>query len=88
MAIAGTLLWLASGCAQPAALDPEPPHFSRPRRAWVPQELDRDVVECARQAGEAVRERPDLDAMTEDAARLALREATVTCMHRYGWTER
>ena len=80
---------LAAGCAPgPVPIDPEPPRFARARRAWAPEELDRDIVACARAGREAALARDDLLTAHVTVLIRAQREATIACMAERRWVAR
>jgi hypothetical protein len=82
---AAALLALAA-CATPAAPVPEEPPllFTRPR-AWTPEQLNQDVVDCVDSAEAAVLGEPGLAGRPPGTARALLRERTVACMDQRGW---
>jgi len=82
------LVVACAGCAGSEASAPEggpPLLFVRTRGVWAPEELNRDVSECAEAAREAVLADPKQLGAPPGTARRALRDQVVVCMDGRGW---
>lgn len=77
---------LACGCAfsGTSAVEAPPPTYTRSWRAYTPEELNRDVVECAEGARSSLEQ--ELPGSSRAKLRLALRDRTTACMEKRGWT--
>ncbi len=61
------------------------PAYVRFHGPWVPETLDRAVVECTDEARDAIRAEPDAPRRTGAELRRAMRDHTTECMKERGW---
>jgi hypothetical protein len=82
------LLCACAACAGPGASVPESPApvFVRERGIWAPEDLHRDVGECADAARAELTAEPVWLESERGAAAAELRRRVVACMGERGWT--
>jgi hypothetical protein len=80
----------ATGCAPAGDAAPEAaaPLFVRVWGVWTPEELNRDVVECAEHSRMTLLSEDWIATQPPAALRRVLRERTIACMESRGWRPR
>jgi hypothetical protein len=88
LSLAGSLAGLGAACAT-AGPTPDPrgaPLYTRSWSPYSPEELNRDVVECADQTRTAVSRESWILEATRTQLRGTFEARTTACMEQRGWT--